>query len=185
MGLLFEGLSDDSMVDVQAQYDEAETLEKEMKDRLVISGTPISEPPNSATIIQQRREKAKTRPAHSSAYSIVPQPPLKETESTEPEPMYRVKQATFDVFSTLFSKAESRGSVTWAAFQGAMADLNFSVVPRFGSIFTFLPPNNFSPPKPFTIHRPHQSRIEGYKLIYFGQRLKRVYGWGEDSFEVA
>ncbi|KAL4865170.1 hypothetical protein BDV12DRAFT_155522 [Aspergillus spectabilis] len=185
MGLLYEGLSDDSMVGVQAQFVEAETLEKQMKDRLVISETPISEPPNSATIIQQRREKAKTRPAHSSAYSIVPQPPLKEAESNEPSPIYRVKQATFDVFSTLFSKVESRGSVTWIAFQGAMADLKFSVVPRFGSIFTFLPPSDFSPPKPFTIHRPHQSRIEGYKLIYFGQRLKRMYGWGDGSFEVA
>ncbi|KAL3480182.1 hypothetical protein BJX99DRAFT_254775 [Aspergillus californicus] len=184
LGLLYESLSDDAMADIQAQSVEAEALAEEMKDKLSISATPAPETPTAA-IIEQRREKVKTRPAHTSAYSIIPQLPSQEPESTEPPPVYQVKQDTFDVFTTLLSKKESRGSVTWAAFTAAMADLSFSVVPKFGSIFTFLPSKGFSPPKQFTIHRPHQSRIEGYKLIYFGQRLKRVFGWGEESFRVA
>ncbi|KAJ0414824.1 hypothetical protein BJY00DRAFT_294500 [Aspergillus carlsbadensis] len=182
LGLLYEGLAEEAMTSVQVQSTEAEqALEKELDAKL-----SITQPQSTAFIVEQRREKAKTRPAHSSIYSIVPTEaaPI-GTESSDPIPVHKVKQATFDVFSTLFSKAEAQGSVTWAAFQSAMTDLKFSVIPRFGSIFTFEPPKDFSPPRAFTIHRPHHSRIEGYKLIYFANRLKRIYGWDEASFATA
>lgn len=181
IGLLYDGLAEEAMISVQAQYTESEeALEKEFDTKL-----SIAEPPAPALIVHQRREKAKTRPAHSSVYNITPtKSNAAEPESKDPTPVHKVKQATFDVFATLFSKAESKGSIPWAAFQSAMTDLKFSKVPRFGSVFTFVPPENFSPPRPFTIHRPHQSRIEGYKLIYFANRLKRIYGWGEETFTV-
>ncbi|KAL2856783.1 hypothetical protein BJX68DRAFT_229467 [Aspergillus pseudodeflectus] len=182
LGFLYDGLAEEVMTSVQAQSTETEqALEKELDAKL-----SLTEPQSTAFMVEQRREKAKTRPAHSSVYSIVPtEAPPTETESSDPIPVHKVKQATFDVFSTLFSKTESQGSVTWAAFQSAMTDLKFSVIPRFGSIFTFVPPKDFSPPRSFTIHRPHHSRIEGYKLIYFASRLKRIYGWDEVSFTTA
>jgi hypothetical protein len=182
LGLLYDGLAEEVMTSVQAQSTETEqALAKELDAKL-----SITEPQSTAFIIEQRREKAKTRPAHSSVYSIVPtEAAPTETESSDPIPVHKVKQDTFDVFSTLFSRAESQGSVTWAAFRSAMTDLKFSVIPRFGSIFTFEPPKDFSPPRSFTIHRPHHSRIEGYKLLYFANRLRRIYGWDEASFTTA
>ncbi len=66
-----------------------------------------------------------------------------------------------------------------------MADLGFSVVPKFGSVYTFLPPESMGVKQSITVHRPHKSRIEGYKLLIFSQRLKRVYGWEEMTFEVS
>ncbi len=65
-----------------------------------------------------------------------------------------------------------------------MADLKFSVIPKFGSVFTFLPPEDMQVQKSLTVHRPHKSRIEGHVLLIFASRLKKVYGWGEKSFEV-
>ncbi|KAL3442961.1 hypothetical protein BJX65DRAFT_211484 [Aspergillus insuetus] len=182
LGFLYDGLAEEVMTSIQAQSTEIEqALEKELDSKL-----SITESQSTAFIIEQRREKAKTRPAHSSIYSIVPTEAAPAgTESSDPIPVHKVKQDTFDVFSTLFSKAESQGSVTWAAFKSAMTDLKFSVIPRFGSIFTFEPPKDFSPPRSFTIHRPHHSRIEGYKLLYFANRLKRIYGWDEASFTTA
>jgi hypothetical protein len=146
---------------------------------------PLAEAPAPEVRIEQRRQKDKTRPTHSSVYDIVP--PKTPTKAAIPEPskVLKVKQATFGVFSTLFSKAQSRGSVTWAAFEAAMADLKFSVIPKTGSVFTFLPPKHLELEKSLTLHRPHQSRIEGHKLLIYATRLQRVYGWGEQSFEAA
>ncbi|KAL2809126.1 hypothetical protein BJX63DRAFT_435437 [Aspergillus granulosus] len=179
LGLLYDGLAEEAMSSVQARIAESEqVLEQQLDAKL-----SLAEPPSTSFIVEQRRKKTKTRPANSSVYSIVPtEEASTETESIEPTPVHKVKQTTFDVFTALFSKGESQAPVTWAAFQSAMADLKFSVVPRFGSIFTFIPPKDFSPPKSFTIHRPHQSRIEGYKLLYFAKRLKRIYRWDEASF---
>jgi hypothetical protein len=35
-----------------------------------------------------------------------------------------------------------------------------------------------------TLHRPHASEIEGYRLLYIASRLQRTYGWTSDSFVV-
>ncbi|KAL2846164.1 hypothetical protein BJY01DRAFT_213521 [Aspergillus pseudoustus] len=179
LGLLYDGLAEEAMAAVHAQYEESEqALEKELDGKL-----SLTEPPSTAFIVEQRREKAKTRPAYSSVYSLVlTEAAPTETGCVDRTPAHKVKQSTFEVFSTLFSKAESQGSVAWTAFQSAMTDLNFSVIPRFGSIYTFVPPKDFLPPRSFTIHRPHQSRIEGYKLLYFANRLRRIYGWDDASF---
>lgn len=65
-----------------------------------------------------------------------------------------------------------------------MADLGFSVIEKFGSVYTFLPPARMSVQKSLTFHRPHQSRVEGVVLLIFASRLRRVYGWEMGSFEV-
>jgi hypothetical protein len=107
-----------------------------------------------------------------------------EPEIVELPKVFKVKQATFEVFSTLSSKSESHGSITWAAFEAAMADLNFPVVPKTGSVFTFFPPDDMGFERSFTLYRPHKSRIEGHVLLIFASRLRRVYGWESRSFEV-
>jgi hypothetical protein len=63
-----------------------------------------------------------------------------------------------------------------------MADLGFSVIPKFGSIYTFSPPENVTVQRDLTLHRPHQSCIEGWRLLVVSRRLKRVYGWDETTF---
>lgn len=96
-----------------------------------------------------------------------------------------IKASTAEVFSTLFSKSDSRGTVSWAAFKAAMADLGFSVLPKFGSVFTFSPPESLKAKKALTLHQPHKSNIEGWLVPIFARRLNRVCGWDEDTFVVA
>ncbi|KAJ2978078.1 hypothetical protein NUW58_g7610 [Xylaria curta] len=110
--------------------------------------------------------------------AAVPAPP------PPPKPI-RVKPATAEVFSTLFDKAEARGSVPWVNFEAALAELGFSVIPKFGSVFTFFPPDDMSIQKPITLHRPHKSRIEGHLLLIFARRLNRLYGWKQETFQIA
>ena len=140
--------------------------------------------PDDKFIIQQRREKEMTWPAHSSFWDVAPQ--LESTipmSESEPPRVFSVKRSTFAVFSTVFSKEEDQGSVSWWSFVSAMTDLHFSVVPNTGSIFTFVPPisDEFNQ-KRLIVHRPHGSRLEGYKLRFFARRLSRVYGWAKASF---
>lgn len=95
-----------------------------------------------------------------------------------------MKATTASVFTTLFHRAEAQGSVSWTDFESAMADVGFSVTPKGGSVFTFNPPASMDT-RPITLHRPHVSEIEGYKLLIFSRRLYRAYGWTADSFVVA
>jgi hypothetical protein len=57
-----------------------------------------------------------------------------------------------------------------------MADLKFSVLPKYGSVFTFFAPEDMKVQKSLMVHRPHKSIIEGHKLFVFASRLDRVYG---------
>ncbi|KAL6232785.1 hypothetical protein BDW75DRAFT_216793 [Aspergillus navahoensis] len=183
IGLLYESVSEEALADLQAQLAEAQSIEKDLQARLSLAETST---PSLEEIIEQRREKAKTRPSHSSVYSIVRKEHVTPYPK-EPSRKYKVNPDALAVFSALFSRkgGQGQGSITWAAFQKAMQHLGFSIIPRFGSVFTFSPPHDLASLRPLTIHRPHQSRIEGYKLIYFANRLRKVYGLGLDSFEAA
>lgn len=181
IGVLYQDLHE-SCLDVlhkQAQQQQETTAQKQLE-------TPLPEPPSPKAQFEQRKEKAKTRPPHSTVFSIIPEtkPPAQET-NTVPSQTYNVKQSTFDVFSTLFSSSESRGSVKWTAFEAAMADMGFSVLPSFGSVFTFVSPDGAAVRKSITFHRPHHSRIEGFRLLGFAKRLTRRFGWTEESFKLA
>ncbi|KAI0117990.1 hypothetical protein F4776DRAFT_634736 [Hypoxylon sp. NC0597] len=137
--------------------------------------------------VQERRQKEKTRPAHSSIYEITPsaQRSVEDVETTESMQPLIVKSATAETFYTLFSKSEARGSIPWTAFEAAMADLGFSIIPEYGSVYTFAPPANFGLQKSIKLHRPHQSHIEGHRLLFLASRLYRNYGWTKSSFQVA
>ncbi|TVY90703.1 hypothetical protein LAWI1_G004706 [Lachnellula willkommii] len=183
MGFLYQDLIEKCVTDIQEYYQRQKTAAAQNTQPELPLATPSAETPEVR--VEQRRQKHKTRPPHSSAYDIIPNPTTAEPEEVEPLQIFKVKQDTAKTFSTLFSKSQSRGSITWMAFETAMADLKFSVMPKFGSVFMFCPPPDLAIQKSLTLHRPHKSQIEGHFLLIFASRLKRVYGWGEQSFEVA
>jgi hypothetical protein len=182
LGFLFQDLNEDCLSHIQSRCQEQKAKTTSMND----SDFRPTAIPSVANQVEQRRQKYKTRPANSSIYSISPVSEITaDSEDTVVSPIFKVKPDTFKVFSTMFSGSQSRGSISWAAFEAAMADLNFSVRPRLGSVFTFSPPQDFPVQRPLTLHRPHQSHIEGFRLLYITRRLKKAYGWGIDRFEVA
>ena len=188
VGFLYQDLIEDCISDMEDYYQQPKAkVGQNANAKPSPSPTvPIIDASSPEVRVQQRRQKEKTRPAHSSIYEITgtTETPA-QSKTVETRPIFKVKQGTADVFSAIFSKPESQRPISWTAFEAAMADLKFSVVPKFESVFTFLPPQDMEVQKSFTVHRPHRSRIEGYVLLYFAKRLKRVYGWGEQSFEVA
>ena len=189
MGFLYEDLVHECFAVLESQYQLANS-KMEVKDVAAIEWTPIPVPTPQLREerAEKRRRKEKTRPAHSSVYEITPatraEPPAREEPAHSPR-TFKVSASTAEVFSTLFDKTQSRGAVHWKDFAAAMADLGFSVVPKFGSVFTFLPPESMGVKQSITVHRPHKSRIEGYKLLTYSQRLKRAYGWEERTFEAS
>lgn len=144
--------------------------------------------------INQRREKHKTRPLQSSVYDTTPDSPIStktgEAQATAdqidqaPLATFKVRKDTFATFATLFSRSGSHGSIDWLEFGAAMADLQFSIIPKMGSIYEFLAPSDVGIDRSITFHRPHKGKIEGYRLLIFARRLGRVYGWSENSFVV-
>ncbi|EDO00331.1 hypothetical protein SS1G_14201 [Sclerotinia sclerotiorum 1980 UF-70] len=186
-GFLYQDLVADCVTQIQTHYEQ-------QKDRVAQIGKKppktFEDPTHEASapdiLIQRRKEKHKARPADVSPYDIT-RDTAKSTqvEASESPLVFKVNKNTSQVFSTMFAKSEARGSVNWSAFEAAMVDLKFSVMPKFGSVYTFSPGENVGAEKSITFHRPHKSEIEGWKLIMFASRLRRVYGWNEGSFELA
>ncbi|OAA44734.1 ipa protein [Cordyceps fumosorosea ARSEF 2679] len=185
MGLLYQDLVEDCLSNLQEHH---QKLKTGLKDEGEIDSFP---PPVAALQlgeqrVEQRKQKEKTRPPHSSAYEFSPVEGMPGTEiPTQSTQTFNVSFSTAEVFRTLFTKSVSRGSINWSAFEAAMSELGFSVIPKFGSVYTFSPPDTMAVKKSFTAHRPHQSKIEGRVIFIFAQRLRRVYGWGESTFEVS
>ncbi|KAF5557174.1 hypothetical protein FPHYL_7763 [Fusarium phyllophilum] len=181
MGSLYQDEVEKAFRNVEEQYQQAKNkANKDSKvDFVPIDTTPV----DAKERIETRRQKEKTRPEHSSVYAIAP-----TTDSTEEKEVVtltqplKVSSSTAEVFSTLFDKTQSRGSVSWSSFEAAMSELGFSVLPRFGSVYTFRPSEDMDIKRPVSIHRPHQSQIEGYLILILARRLNRAYGWSEDSF---
>lgn len=183
LGSLYEDVVQDSLHGLDFMYAEAKArLEKAGKQTTYV---PLpEEPPASSTAkLADRRSKEKTRPI-GSVYTITAPPETPQIVVTEPVQQFPVKATTVALFSILFSRSEARGSISWRDFEAAMADLGFSVTPKGGSIFEFIPPASMNS-RPITLHRPHLSDIEGYKVCIFKRRLERVYGWAAESFVVA
>jgi hypothetical protein len=191
LGFLYQDLIDDCIKSLQDQLKAQDQLKTDVESNAKSEYIPFPpEPPKAPEArVQERRDKEKTRPAQSCVYEISSSADSKAIAATQvppppPEPL-KVKSATAKVFSALFDKSESRGSVPWISFEAALAELGFSVMPKFGSVFTFFPPPSLVTQQPLTLHRPHQSRIEGYLLLIYARRLNRLYGWGEGTFQTA
>ncbi|KAH6618229.1 hypothetical protein B0J18DRAFT_274395 [Chaetomium sp. MPI-SDFR-AT-0129] len=198
MGFLYEDLVHECFAVLENQYqlakakmeEQAKAATMEQQQETDWTPIPVPAPQPRKERVEQRRQKEKTRPAHSSVYEITQAaaPPAVEASAEESTPSLRtfeVSASAAEVFSTLFDKSRSRGAVNWADFVAAMVGLGFSVLPKFGSVYTLLPPESMGVKQSITVHRPHKSRIEGYRLLILSRRLKRTYGWGEKTFVVA
>lgn len=182
MGFLYQDLIEDCLSSLQ---DHMETIKAQAEQELRSEIPPPSAAPSQSVEdqVQQRRQKEKTRPSHSSIYDIVTPADISGTEEPAPPAQtFEVDESTAEVFLKLFAKSQSRSPVSWAAFAAAMGKLGFTIFPKYGSVYTFHPPSTMPVKRPFTTHRPHQSTIEGYRILHLARRLKRVYGWDEDTF---
>ncbi len=189
MGLLYQDMVEDCLGSLEEQFQRQKDQDAQ-RQTLSQGSTPTLRPPTHALPqpelerVEWRRQKEKTRPANSTAYGFAQGEdiPAKENPAILAQ-SFKVNLATAEVFTTFFRKSLSRGSVSWAAFEAAMADLNFSMKPKSGSIYTFYPPEAMAITRPITLHRPHQAKIEGHLITLFARRLTRVYGWSEETFE--
>ncbi|KAF7193248.1 hypothetical protein HII31_05474 [Pseudocercospora fuligena] len=188
LGSLYEDLLHDCLNDVEKMYSDAKLRAEKSEKQKQQSYVPLkTEDPKPANFrAEQRREKAKTRPAGEvRPYSITAIEPVQLETAVVPVVRFKVKASTASVFNTIFDKTHARGSVSWADFAGAMTELGFSVTPKYGSVFTFQPPESWTgSSRSITLHRPHASEIEGYKLLIFSRRLYKTYGWTVETFEV-
>jgi hypothetical protein len=179
MGFLYQDLMEDCLADLENQYRVAKaTLEKTQ-----FIPFPTTAPQSIDEKVEHRKVKEKTRPSQSTIFEILQAPEVTKEEPVEPVQVFKISQPASQVFSTLFKKSEARGSISWGAFESAMAELGFSVMPKYGSVYTFSPPESMNEKKSFTVHRPHKSRIEGYSIPIFACRLKKTYGWNEGTFK--
>lgn len=184
LGFLYQDLVDDSLKTLHQQHEQQKAKASGPKAEYITPSTPkVSESP-----IQQRKQREKTRPVHLSIYEITPlsAPAISEINtSTISKQKLEVKPSTAAVFTSLLSRSSAaRGPVKWDAFAAAMTDLGFSIVPRLGSIYTFVPPAKVEVQRDLTLHRPHGPNIEGWRLLICSRRLKRAYGWEESTFVV-
>jgi len=183
MGFLYQDLINECLSGINDQRQRLQDQAEQPTAEWSPLPAPSAQPTEKR--LEERRQKEKTRPTNSSVYDIAPQPVAHGTEDPVLQPQtLKVSTATAEVFTTLFAKSLARGSVNWTAFESAMVNIGFSVVPKFGSVYAFLPPDTLVAKKPLTLHRPHGSRIEGYMIPIVARRLKKVYGWDETTFEV-
>ncbi|KAF2995266.1 hypothetical protein E8E13_003976 [Curvularia kusanoi] len=163
----------------------AKMQQQQIRDSQTDYVTPYI-PISPETSTEQKKDKRKTA---TGPPIEVPSLESTDTVGTSSEHLvakpdaFEVKYDTFAVFSLLLSRpSATRGSISWHAFTSAMADLGFSIIPKFGSIYTFVPPHSVAVQKRLTLHRPRQSNLEQFHLLSYSRRLKTVYGWGSSTF---
>lgn len=184
IGSLYQELVEDCVSKVHRQYEQQKANSKEAKAQYAEHITPSTK----ATRVQQRRQKEKTQPSRSSVFDITPNATAAaETHSNKKpspvQPVFKVKKSSHAVFSALFSKSSAaRGSISWDAFVAAMTDVGFDVIPNVDPVFTFCPLEKVPVKNDVTIHRPHNSRIQGWKSIQISRKLTRAFGWNDATF---
>ncbi|KAF2768455.1 hypothetical protein EJ03DRAFT_328306 [Teratosphaeria nubilosa] len=182
LGSLYEDMQYQCLDDIEKMYAQAKAGLKKEEQKTTYVPLPADEGPSHALRAERRREKEKTRGQEGRPYTIevIAQP---QAEVVAPAPArIKVKASVASVFN-IFKKSEARGSVDWNDFAAAMAELGFSVTPKGGSVFTFNAPDA-SDWGEITLHRPHGSEIEGWKLLYLARRLQRRFAWDAETFEV-
>ncbi|KAI6783518.1 uncharacterized protein J7T54_005547 [Emericellopsis cladophorae] len=155
---------------------------------------PGIDEPTRAFDTSPRREKKKTRPVQSTLpapNSAEIKPAKRELDTAndiKPESTpcvkIRVSATTAKTFTDIFCKSVHRPSVSWSAFEAAMTELGFSVIPNGGSILAFIPPESMGLVRAFIAHRPHKAHMEGRKTLRVAKDLQRRYGWTEETFNV-
>ncbi|USP77438.1 ipa protein [Curvularia clavata] len=180
LGFLYQDLVDGCVSSIQEQYEQQKAKASKPQAEYKTPTAPAAPTP----LIEQRKQKEKTRPVQTSLYEITPQA-TKDDQPTQSKETFEVKPSTAAVFSSLFSRSSAaRSPVRWEAFVAAMADVGFSIDPKVGSIYTFVPPENSLVQRDITLHRPHQARIKERLLLIYSRRLKKTYGWDSSMFVV-
>lgn len=184
LGSLYDGTVQDSLRDLEEMYTQAKG-KKDKADKETTYVPLPTDPPSSVDLQPTpQKTKEKTRPANSPVQTIAAPPEIPPPAPIEPPQRFTVKSSTSSFFANLFCKSKARGSAAWADFESAMADLGFSMTPRWGSMYHFTPPTSMNS-TPITLHRPHASEVEGYQLLYLAGRLGRKYDWNAETFVVA
>ncbi|OAL51569.1 hypothetical protein IQ07DRAFT_642510 [Pyrenochaeta sp. DS3sAY3a] len=181
LGFLYQDLVDDNIASLSKRHVELKAKASQAEQYV----TPMeSEEPTIR--VEARRQKEKTRPVHAPIFDIIGEVTNENPQNnqiTPTQPPLTVKASTAAIFSSLLSRSsEARGSISWDAFSAAMADVGFSIMPKVGSIYTLVPPEHLVVHAKLTLHRPHESHIEGPGILIYSRRLKRVYGWDESTF---
>lgn len=185
IALLYQAVVEDSLSSLEDQYKQVKAkLEQSLESRPPLPpAVPTQQP--AETRVKERKQKEKTRPSRSSTYQNVETVDSDRADGPAPPVQtFKVDMSTAEVFARLFGKSQARSPLSWGSFEAAMSKLGFSVLPKYGSVYTFDPPDNMAVKRPFTTHRPHASRIEGYRTLILARRLRSMYGWDEQTFQV-
>jgi hypothetical protein len=105
LGFLYQGLNDDCLSKTENQCQQQKANVATITD----SNSHIIDGPSGAKQVEERRQKHKTRPAHSSMHSMSPAAAITATlEDNRISSIFKVKPETFSVFSVLFARSRSR-----------------------------------------------------------------------------
>ncbi|PYH67985.1 uncharacterized protein BO88DRAFT_454878 [Aspergillus vadensis CBS 113365] len=93
IGFLYQDLNESCLFEIKNQYEQQR--DKEQSAAAVAPGLSIPEPSSSELQITERRQKVKTRPAHSSIYNITPTTEAPEKDDAPEAPILKVVPSTF------------------------------------------------------------------------------------------
>ncbi|KZM19335.1 uncharacterized protein EKO05_0002920 [Ascochyta rabiei] len=105
--------------------------------------------------------------------------------------VFAVDKSTHNVFRTLFSvPSEDIGEVSkgtkWVEFKRAMVRIGFSAEKLQGSAWQFTPTTDVGIERGIHFHEPHPDSEINYVIAKrIGRRLRPVYGWCGDTFQLA
>ncbi|PWY71234.1 hypothetical protein BO83DRAFT_446738 [Aspergillus eucalypticola CBS 122712] len=99
IGFLYQDLNESCLFEIQNQYEQQRDKEKSAA-AAATPGLSIPESSNSELQVTERRQKVKSRPAHSSIYNITRNTEAPEKDNAPEAPTLKVGPSTFAVFST-------------------------------------------------------------------------------------
>uniref|UniRef100_A0A093VBE3 Uncharacterized protein n=1 Tax=Talaromyces marneffei PM1 TaxID=1077442 RepID=A0A093VBE3_TALMA len=146
--------------------------------------------------LESRTESKMSVPENTNESEPEPDEPETSTTINEISPeVFKVSSNTLEVFTTIFSgleESESNSgsqpgpekSIKWLDFGTAMVDIGYSILPSVGSLYTFVPGKESNVATFLTLHRPYRSVIRGDGLLLLALRLKLLYGWRKETFEL-
>ncbi|KUJ09817.1 uncharacterized protein LY89DRAFT_761570, partial [Mollisia scopiformis] len=158
------------------------------RPRQSIKDTNVRQEKVSQGLVEPTKFKPKTRGEASSIdqeledLNIIP-----SNDAQVPSEKVPVKKSAFEVFSSLFPRRGGSKSVLWDKFVDAMAKVGFMSRRSGGSAVTFEPSgeSKWYGQGSIVFHRPHpDSTIDPVMLNSIGKRMKKWFGWGNETFEL-
>lgn len=174
MGFLYEDLVEECASTIEQYCQERKAALSPKADDEEDWPTMVST--STALLIQQRKEKGKTRPPHSSIFDMTPMA-VPTAPADAPQQKIKVKTSTLRTIEMFFTRSESVGPIWFEELEAAMRDLKFNKVPIGGSRFNFHPTTDTPlPHRSIQFHTPHKGKIEGGIRFRFAYRLRRTFG---------